>query len=301
MNVTRGVVAYLLLAFGLAWGLWAIALRAVPASPRDPLFQLLLLPGGFAPALAAAIVRRWITREGFADAGLRPHLRRGWRLYLFALVWPLFVVAAIAALAAALGASRPDFSLRRALGTLAPGQAVPDLPSALWLVLPLQVLASAVVATPILWGEEFGWRGYLQRHLLPGRPLAAAVLTGLLWGVWHYPLILRGYQYPDDRLLGLAFFPVSTILLSIIFGWLQTRTGSVWAPSLAHAATNTVGGSLTLLLFLGGPNWPLVGYVGALGWLPLGALCAWIVLRGGLSPAATGAQPPRESTARGAA
>jgi hypothetical protein len=140
----------------------------------------------------------------------------------------------------------------------------------------------ALVATPILWGEEFGWRGYLQIRLLGHRPLLAAVSTGLIWGVWHYPINLRGYNYPDQPILGLFVFPVGAILLSIIFGWLRLRIGSVWSASLAHSATNAIGGSLTMLLFMGGPNWISVSYLGLLGWVPLGALCAWIVFSGQL-------------------
>jgi hypothetical protein len=91
-----------------------------------------------------------------------------------------------------------------------------------------------------------------------------------------------GYQFPDHPILGLFVFPVSATLLSIILGWLRLRTGSVWSVSLAHAAINAVGASFLTLLFLGGPNWIMVSYFGVLGWLPLGALCLGIVLRGQL-------------------
>ena len=282
---TRGVVVYLLLAFGMAWALWEIPLL-FGVSPRNPLFQLAVLPGAFAPAVAAIVVRKWVTREGFADAGLRLNLRR-WPCYLVAWLLPLPVTAIIVALAVVLGIGRPDFSLMRALRTLAPeGASVPALPPNLLLVVPVQLLITALLATPILWGEEFGWRGYLQMRLLHRRPLLAAVATGLIWGVWHYPLNLRGYNFPNHPLLALVAFPVSTVLLSIIFGWLRLKTGSVWAASLAHAATNAVGGSLTVLLFAGGPDLAFVGYLGLLGWVPLGALCAWIVLGGQLQPEA---------------
>lgn len=279
----RGVTAYLLLSFGGAWALWGAAALLFDVSPQSPLFQLMVLPGAFAPAAAAFAVRRWVTGEGFADAGLRPNLRR-WRPYAFGLLWPLAGVLAIIALAGALGVGSPDPTLERALSVLAPGEAAPPLPPFLWALIPLQLLVFSILITPVLFGEEFGWRGYLQKRLFAGRPLLAAVATGLLWGVWHYPLILAGYQYPDDRLLGLVIFPVSCVLLSIVFGWLQGWAGSVWAPSLAHAATNAVGGSLMLLLFLGGPNWILVSYLGVLGWVPLGALCLWIALTGRLDP-----------------
>ena len=209
------------------------------------------------------------------------------RYYLFALLWPLVVAVVIVVLATALGLSRPDFSVLHAMGELTPGTDVPPFPAALWPVVPLQLLIVAVVATPVLWGEEFGWRGYLQLRLVADRPILAAVATGLIWGVWHYPLKhFAGYNFPDDRLPGLVVFPVSTVLLSIVFGWLMLRTGSVWAPSLAHAATNVVGSSLVLLLFFGGPNWLLLSYVGVLAWVPLGALSLWIVATGRLKPLA---------------
>jgi len=136
----------------------------------------------------------------------------------------------------------------------------------------------------VLLGEEFGWRGYLQRRLDPRRPLRAAVITGFIWGVWHYPVILAGYEYPGYPLTGLIVFPVGTIFLAIIFGWLRERTGSIWAPSLAHAATNAIGGSLILLAFWGGSHPIFVHYLGVYGWLPLGTVCAALYLTGQLAP-----------------
>ena len=44
--------------------------------------------GALSPAVAAIIVRKWVTREGFSDAGLRLN-RHHWRYYLAALVLPL--------------------------------------------------------------------------------------------------------------------------------------------------------------------------------------------------------------------
>jgi membrane protease YdiL (CAAX protease family) len=281
-NTTKGVISFLLLAFGIAWISWEIPLR-LGVSPQSPLFQLVALPGGFAPAIGAFIVRRWITHEGFADAGLRPNLRK-WRYYLVAWLLPLVVAPCIVILAIVLGVGQPDFTLKRALTALAPGNAdsLPTIPAYLWAVIPVQLLITALIATPILWGEEFGWRGYLQLRLLKQHPLLAALATGVIWGMWHLPLNIRGYNFPDHPLIGLAVFPVSTTLISIIFGWLRQRTGSVWAASLAHAATNAVGSSLTVSLFMGGPSMIWVGYLGILSWIPLGALSAWIILTGQL-------------------
>ncbi len=277
----KGVVTYLLIAFALAWVLWEIALMLGP-SVDNPLSQLAILPGALSPAVAAIVVRKWVTQEGFADAGLRLNIAR-WRYYLAGWFLPLLVVSVIVLLAVALGISDPDFTLDRALRHLAPeGATPPSLPSGLMAVLPFQFMITALVATPILWGEEFGWRGYLQVRLMGHRPLLAAVVTGLIWALWHLPINLRGYNFPDQPMLGTLVFTVSAIMLSIIFGWLLVRTGSIWAASLGHSATNAIGGNLTLLLFWGGPNWIFVSYVGILGWVLLGVVCAWIVLTGQL-------------------
>jgi len=282
---TKGIVAFILIAFVMAWVLWEIPLR-LGMDILNPLFQYIALPGAFAPAIATIVVRKWITREGFADAGLRPNLSRAWRYYLVAWLMPLFVSAIVIGLVVAFGIGSPDFTLQRAMGILAPGAEATDVPSFAWALMPLGLLVAALFSTFLLWGEEFGWRGYLQIRLFAERLLLAAVTTGIIWGVWHYPLNLRGYNYPEHPYLGLLVFPISTVLLSIIFGWLRLRTGSVWAPSLAHAATNSVGGSLTVLLFLGGPDFLFSSYLGLLGWIPLGAVCLWIILTGRLKPVA---------------
>ena len=116
--------------------------------------------------------------------------------------------------------------------------------------------------------------------------MTGAVVTGLIWALWHFPENLRGYNFPDNPLVGgLFIFPVGAIFLSIIFGWLRLKTGSVWSSSLAHAAFNVIGGSLFLMLFAGGGNFLFVSLAGILGWIPLGALSAWIVFTGQLNPA----------------
>ena len=266
----RGVIWFLAIAFGLAWISWEIAIQSgVPVLSAQ--FQLFAIPGAFAPAIAAFIVRKWITREGFGDAGLSIHIR-SWRFYLLAWLLPLAVVAAITAQAVVLGIAEPDFTLERASATEIAGSRVEGLGDLAWLVVP-QVMILAIVATPILWGEEFGWRGYLQLRILVGRPVAAAVVTGIIWAIWHFPITLRGYNYPEQPLLGSLIFVGITVPLSYLFGWLREKTGSIWAASLAHASTNAIG-SLAMLWFAGAASLHLVSYGGLLALAPLFAACA---------------------------
>jgi len=267
-----GVVSYLVLAFGLAWLSWSWLPDAKHTSTL--MFSLYALPGAFAPAVATFVVRKWITREGFADAGLGLHLNQ-WRYYLIGWFLPVAVISTVAVLAALLNIAQPDVTLAH-LGARAkiPGVPVAYTP---FVVLLTQALA-ALVAVPLLFGEEFGWRGYLQLRLFPSRPTLAAIATGIFWGLWHWPVIARGYELPGAPVIATAIFTTGAVLVAIIFGWLWEKTGSVWATSLAHAATNAIGGTLTVLWFPDRSHWLFVSYLGVLGWIPLGLICAWIIV-----------------------
>jgi uncharacterized protein len=268
---TKGIVAFLILAFGLAWVLWEIPIRmGVPVTA--PLFQLFVIPGTFAPAIAAFIVRAFITREGFSDVGLGLGLRC-WRWYLFGLVLPLFVMAAVVLEASVLGIAQPDFSVPVVAKAFAAKHLGVPAPIQLNLIIIGQCLITSLIATPLLFGEEFGWRGYLQPRLFADRPALSALFTGLIWGVWHYPLIFRGYDYGDQPLAGAAVLLVSTTLLSYIFAWLVRRTGSIWSASLAHAATNVLGVGLSTFWFSTAHKPVMTSYLGLLACLPLALIC----------------------------
>jgi CAAX protease family protein len=284
---TKGILTFLFIAFALAWIPWEIVIRhGVPV--HSPMFQFVSLPSAFAPAFAAFVVRKWITREGFADAGLRLHLSK-WRYYLVGWLLPLVVVGFIVIAAPMLGIGKADFTLVRGLKALLPPGVTPRHTLNVW-VLFLTLPIAALFVAPLSFGEEFGWRSYLQLRLFPNQPVLSAVVTGLIWSAWHLPVLVRGYAFPDNPYSGVALFSVSCVLLSIVFGWLRLKTGSIWSTSLAHGATNAIAGNMTFLLFSGGASMLLVSNLGMLAWIPLGALSAWIVFTGQLKPTALAEQ-----------
>jgi uncharacterized protein len=74
---TKGILVYLLITFGGAWTVWILLwLLGISASRTSLQSQLLSLLAEYAPAIAALIVRRWMTHEHFADAGLRLYVRK---------------------------------------------------------------------------------------------------------------------------------------------------------------------------------------------------------------------------------
>jgi membrane protease YdiL (CAAX protease family) len=280
----RGVLAFLLISFGLAWGTIAVA-RIVPGmSLVNPLVQV---PIAFSPAIAALVVRRWVTREGFGDSGIRPRLRAAARHYLLAWAGPVLVLAATVGLAAGFGLYHLDLTrLRQALPGTGPAE-----PAAL-----LLALAAPLLLAPVFWGEEFGWRAYLQRRV-GGGPLRAALVTGVIWSVWHYPLVLTDYSSYGNPLAGIGTWTLLMVAQSVILAWLFLRSGSIWVPCVAHAGNNMIISGLSAPLLVEGAGLdPSVVDLVAL--IPLGAICAWILLSGRLrsvpdaGPAGLGADKP---------
>ena len=106
---------------------------------------------------------------------------------------------------------------------------------------PLGALAYTLIAGPL--SEEFGWRGYMQPRLRRyyGR-IAATVVLGTAWGLWHVPLFfLNGTGQHDKGLVsleGLLFFlGLFPLTYTILFVSERLR-GGVWAAVLLHAAWN---------------------------------------------------------------
>lgn len=232
---TKGILSFLLISFGLAWGAVFVAHSLLGRSMADPLTQLTLaLPMAFSPAIAAVVVRRWVTREGFRDAGLAPRVRTAWFYYLLAWIGPVLVLAATVGLATVFGLSDPDLSQ---LPQLLPGVRQPWLAALPLLLVPLVVM-------PVFWGEEFGWRSYLQQRV-SRRPVRAALITGIVWSVWHYPLVFTDYADYSSPLLGIVTWTLTIVPQAIILAWLFLRSGSIWVVCLAHAGNNMIIGTLS--------------------------------------------------------
>src|SRR5690348_1405602 len=102
MTQTKGVLAFLILSFGLTWLNWELG-WFLGFSVDDLLFQVITLPTLFTPAIATIIVRRWITEEGFGDAGLRLNFKKRWPYYLLAWSLVLLIYMLIVVLAMILG------------------------------------------------------------------------------------------------------------------------------------------------------------------------------------------------------
>ncbi|SCY36790.1 CPBP family intramembrane glutamic endopeptidase [Flavobacterium caeni] len=91
-------------------------------------------------------------------------------------------------------------------------------------------------------GEEVAWRGLLQGVLTERfGPLCGIVILGFLWAMWHLPIQLAGYNYPENPVLGsLVISPLMLISVSLFYGWLTLKSNSFIPAAIAHGAYNTI-------------------------------------------------------------
>ncbi|MCR4402505.1 MAG: CPBP family intramembrane metalloprotease [Firmicutes bacterium] len=294
---TRRITIYLAFSFGIAWAV-ALAIYLTGGLYNSPplikgtpfTLALVLLSTGYmwAPALAH-ILTRVLTREGWNRTLLVPDFGRSWRYWVAAWVGPGILTVLGAAVFFALFPGYFDKSLSAVKAILQQAESMSGRPLPLnpWAFIVVQTIQAILIAPVInglfTFGEEFGWRAYLQPKLMPLGARKALFLTGLIWGVWHWPVIAMGHNYglsyrgaPWLGMLAMVWF---TLMVGTFLGWTTLRAGSVWPAVIGHGAINGIA-QIGMLFVKGTPN-PLLGPmpVGIIGSLPWVVVVFFIVTR----------------------
>lgn len=289
---TRRIVIFLALAFGIAWSCAVIIYMTgglagspvlIPGTGITLAIVLLATVYMASPALAH-IMTRLLTGEGWHETYLRPRFRQGWPYWVAGWFGPALLTLAGAALFFLIFPHYFDAGL----GTLTDLLAQSGVPEEIspWLIVIGQT-AAAILISPLVnglftFGEEFGWRAYLQPKLLPIGTRKTFLWMGLIWGIWHWPIIAMGHNYGLDYRgapwLGMLAMVWFTFVTGTFLGWIALRGGSVWPAVIGHAALNGIA-SLALLFVVGQPNLLLGPLpVGLIGSLPWALVTGWIFL-----------------------
>ena len=207
--------------FGIAFGLTLTVSLAYPVLGNATMLLHMYTPTAAVLLMLLMVTRDGYTRPAWQSLGLHRAGLRGWPL---ALVGPLGVMSAVYGLVWSTGVARPV------------------MPGGYTLVgVPLEFVAQLVIVSAFALGEEIGFRGYLLPRLMGLGSTRALLLSGLLHGIWHFPLMLVTPVYP---ILGtwLIVGPIFLLTLTgagVFYGFLRLESGSVWPPTLAHGAINT--------------------------------------------------------------
>ena len=208
----------------------------------DSVWTLVLM---WIPAMAAVLMRLWY-KEGFFTAISWNPLKDFKWIFVAALI-PLLIELLSLLIIVTVNAAelRPDFfHIQNGIVTVKGISMLFGAQPQPWYLFIFNYLSSYFIGVLLYgivfaFGEEYGWRGYLQKEWSPDNKLIGFVGIGVIWGFWHLPAVLQGHNYPEYPILGaLVLMPLMCILLSIAFGISYSRKKVVWIPVVFHGALN---------------------------------------------------------------
>ena len=247
-------------AFALVGSL-ALALLVAPIAGHSTLLLVMMTP-----LVSVLLMKLVVTREGYhmggwADLGLG---RLGLKLWPMAFGLPFSVLL---------------FSYGIIWLT---GLAQFAVPPGFGFSSPIDFVLNLTVTMVVCFGEEIGWRGYLLPKLMSLGHRPALLISDVLQGLWHVPLIVFTtlYHGAGNPFIVIPLFLVTMTIAGILFGYLRIVSKSTWPAVITHGVFNiywtlftayTVSGSVLATEYLAGESGVLT--IAAM------AVLAWILIR----------------------
>jgi membrane protease YdiL (CAAX protease family) len=212
---------FLILSFILSWGVFGPISYFFVSNTKSDIAQGIFVVMMFIPTLVTFILTKYY-KLGWKGYGLK---FKNWHF----LILSILIV---------LGYSVFEMVLQSFFKTTTYNITKDKYLFALTVMVPVNSLVTSVFA----FGEELGWRGFLQNLLISKYGLHKGILIlGIVWGFWHLPVALLGYNLPEYPVIeALIWYPLFCISLSYIFAWLTLKGKSVWWAVLAHGANNGI-------------------------------------------------------------
>jgi len=222
--VRHPIVSYSALTFTISW-LGALAVAAPHLLRHEPLPKMtgiLMFPAMLLGPSISGISLTWIVdgRSGLRDLFSRMSLARlPGRWYAMLLVPSVLILSILLFLQ----------------GFISPVYA------------PNRFLIGILFGLPAGFLEEIGWMGYAFPKMgSPNNRLAPGIVLGLLWALWHLPVVnFLGTATPHGAfwLHFFAAFAVAMTAMRVLISWMYTNTRSVMLAQLMHVSST---GSLVI-------------------------------------------------------
>ncbi len=231
-NARRGLAVYFTVLFlGSGYFEWRI-LQTGESIRATPLLMFALM---YMPAMAS-IVARLTLRDGFGDVSFRFGGSEGMRATSLAWAYPVAVGFLAYGIAWTTGLAKFQMPLPPESHLYTNSAAANLLTSFL-----LTATLGAVVGCLSAFGEEVGWRGYMLTRLIVADVPKPVLVSGLIWALWHIPLILSGqYAAGLHPHVSALLFVVGTVADAYLAAYVRLRSGSVWPAVMYHGAWNAI-------------------------------------------------------------
>ncbi len=288
----KRVWIYIAFTFGITWTMWIVAGIFTGAFENGmgstPIMMIVVALGMFVPLIGALLTNVVMGRENRLNLCLRPRITGNVKYYLLAWFAPTIVSVLGAVVFFLINPSLFDATAGAFVQLVISADTTGAITEQMASLLLIVQAGFAISIAPFInmipaFGEEVGWRGMLFPALCEKFSARTAVLiSGVVWGLWHAPVIIMGHNYGT----GYWGYPVLGILSMVVFctamgsclSYLRVRTQSVWPCALAHGAANAVAGISIYFCVVGntltGPT-----PAGIIGGIPLICLGLWCWMR----------------------
>ncbi len=224
-----------------------------------PLYTRFLSRGvlGEVSLLGLLVARMWIPSLGVITALC---LRREGFEYIKSLIRMPSILSLVATALLIISSYTISLLVSYLLGLSIGPCGIPGLDTTMVLVLLVAgILAGISINAIVALGEEIAWRGYLLDTLSNELGFwQAALLVGIMWGLWHAPLVIKGYNFSlsilqgcgggGNRISTLIVFTFFTSSLGLVLAWLRRLTNNIYLAAAGHGTVNAVAGLYAVLV-----------------------------------------------------
>lgn len=276
---TKSLKYYLIFTFLLTFGMGFI-IYSLGGLDEYPAFSSFIM---IFPAIVAIIVTGTLEKNiGFPSMLKSLGLRLGKVKYL--IIYPIITFILIIFIYLFTYLIAPDIYV--------PASDLPEILSGLSiefgsLSIPLQIISifllncfiAAIINIPLMLGEEIGWRAFLYPRLESIYPRSGLIIGGIIWGVWHAPMILMGLNYPSTPFLGVFMMTLFCIPFGIILYYFYRKSGSIITVALCHGVLNKTASTVQMIFVDNEKMQPVIhGPMGIIG-IVIFALFSFVLYR----------------------
>ena len=234
-EIKKRILIYFLISFGIPFIMAGIYIACFGLTTENGWYAVLTPLAMLCPTVAN-ILTRIITKEGFENSLFKMKIKGNLHYFVIALLFPV-IYSTINAFSTAI------FLMPK--GSLAEMMKQFDVME--FITMTLYAESVGMITVIFGFGEEFGWRGYLTPKLerLFSQPIAI-IVSGIIWGLWHAPLIICGHNFGKDYsgypYVGIVVMCLFCIPMGFLFTVLTQKTNSVIPASFCHMAVDSVAG-----------------------------------------------------------
>lgn len=276
MKTRNQTVTFIVLTFLISFSMAGIYKLVFKNEVGNISFTILGVLYMFVPAISAIIVKKIIFKESLVKDLLISFRINKW----FIVAWLLMPLVIFGTLGVSLLFPGVNYNpamtgLAERFSKIATPEMIEEMEiqlsalpvSPIWLILIMGLFAGITVNGLAAFGEELGWRGFLLHRFKNMNFLKGSFIIGIIWGIWHAPMILMGHNYPDNPISGVFMMVALCVLISPIIMYITIRSRSVIAAAIMHGTMNATA-TISIIPITGG-NDLLVGIPGLSGLISL--------------------------------